>query len=219
MSDTNKGQAQGSGSDTFSAATMGAGAATGSAGQPANSPYQSSGPDSSGRSSGSQGRQSAGATSEGISEMARNAAETVRQTTGELREKTGETVEQATQWAREQYDEGSRQLDEARRRSVQQMERARSGIERFVSENPVMVGVMGLAAGLLIGALLPRTRQEDRFFGRWADDLRDQGVRYAKEAAQRSRELVEDAVSATGEFVSDEDRGGSRPSGPRYQNH
>ena len=151
--------------------------------------------------------------------MARNAAESVRQTTGDLRERTGETVEQATQWAREQYEEGTRQWDEARRRSVQQMARARGGIERFVSENPVMVGVMGLAAGLLIGALLPRTRQEDRFFGRWADDLRDQGVRYAREAAQRSRELVEDAVSATEEFVSDEDRSGARPSGPRYQNH
>ena len=151
--------------------------------------------------------------------MARNAAETVRQTTGDLRERTGETMEQATQWARDQYDEGTRQLDDMRRRSMQQMERARGGIERFVSENPMMVGVMGLAAGLLIGALLPRTRQEDRFFGRWADDLRDQGVRYAREAAQRSRELVEDAVSAAGDYAADENREGSRPSGPRYQNH
>jgi ElaB/YqjD/DUF883 family membrane-anchored ribosome-binding protein len=153
-----------------------------------------------------------------MSDMARNAAESVRQATGDLRERTGETVEQATQWARENYQEGTRQLDEARRRSMQQMQRARSGIERLVSENPMMVGVVGLAAGLLIGALLPRTRQEDRFFGRWADDLRDQGVRYAKEAAHRSREMVEEAVSAAGDFASDEDRGGSR-SGPRYQNH
>ena len=151
--------------------------------------------------------------------MARQAAEAARQTTDDLRERAGETVEQTTQWAREQYEQGTRQLDDARRRSMQQMQWARGNVERFVSENPMMVGVMGLAAGLLIGALLPRTRQEDRFFGRWADDLRDQGVRYAKEAAQRSRELVEDAVSAAGDYASDEDRGGSRSSGPRYQNH
>ncbi|HEY7385587.1 MAG TPA: hypothetical protein VH743_18150 [Beijerinckiaceae bacterium] len=154
-----------------------------------------------------------------MSEMARNAAESVRQTTGDLRERTGETMEQATQWARDHYQEGTRQMDDMRKRSMQQMERARGGIERFVSENPMMVGVMGLAAGLLIGALLPRTRQEDRFFGQWADDLRDQGVRYAKEAAQRSRELVEEAVSGAGDYAADEDRGESRSSGPRYQNH
>src|SRR3712207_8903503 len=57
-----------------------------------------------------------------------------------------------------------------------------------------MVGVMGLAAGLVIGALLPRTRQEDRAFGRWADEVREQGMRYARDATQRGREYVEEAL-------------------------
>ena len=211
--------AHGSASDTVSAATMGA-AAAGSAGQPLNSPYQSSGPAASGRGPGAQAQQGLNSGEGGVSNMARNAAENVRESAGDLRERAGEAVEQATEWAREQYQEGARQLDDARRRSSRQVQRARTGVERFVSENPMMVGVMGLAAGLIIGALLPRTRQEDRFFGRWADDLRDQGMRYAKEAAQRSRELVEDAINGAEEFTAeDEDRRGSRASGPRYQNH
>jgi len=82
---------------------------------------------------------------------------------------------------------------------------------------------MGLAAGLVIGALLPRTRHEDRAFGRWSDEVRDEGMRYARDATQRGREYVEDAH---GGDADDEEwrpeverRGGIRSSGPRYQNH
>jgi hypothetical protein len=123
-------------------------------------------------------------------------------------------------------EQGSRQWEQARGRSMQQFRRAGGGIERFVSENPLMVGVMGLAAGLVLGALLPRTRQEDRAFGRWADEVRGQGWRYAREATQRGREFVEDALSTTeagfdgaeGDW-EEEERGRGRGSGPRYQNH
>jgi hypothetical protein len=135
----------------------------------------------------------------------------VRQSTGDLRERAGQALDQASDWASDQ----SRQLRQAS-----------SGIERFVSGNPLMVGVVGLAAGLVIGALLPRTRQEDRAFGEWADQVRDQGMRYARDAAQRGREYVEGALGGDsddpeGEWRSgDEDRGGGmRSSGPRYQNH
>jgi hypothetical protein len=75
----------------------------------------------------------------------------------------------------------------------------------------------------VIGALLPRTRQEDRAFGRWADEVREQGMRYARDATQRGREYVEEALGGSD---SDEDwrpeeesRGGVRSAGPRYQNH
>jgi ElaB/YqjD/DUF883 family membrane-anchored ribosome-binding protein len=142
-----------------------------------------------------------------------------------MRDSAGETVEQASEWARNQYEQGSRQLDQARDRSMRQFRQARGGIERYVSENPLMVGVVGLAAGLVIGALLPRTRHEDRAFGRWADDVRDQGLRYAREATQRGREYVEEALGGDSddsgdEWRPEEDRGGGvRSSGPRYQNH
>jgi hypothetical protein len=63
-----------------------------------------------------------------------------------------------------------------------------------VSENPILVGVVGLAAGLLIGALLPRTRTEDENVGPWADEVRDQGLRYARDVTHRGREFVATAL-------------------------
>jgi hypothetical protein len=94
-----------------------------------------------------------------------------------------------------------------------------------VTENPVLVGVVGLAAGLMLGALLPRTRREDRAFGRWADEVREQGMRYARDMTQRGREYVDEALGEGDDrFSSDEGgdwRRGDQRSGPsgRFQNH
>jgi ElaB/YqjD/DUF883 family membrane-anchored ribosome-binding protein len=201
--------AQDSGSDTVSAAKISAGTSVGTVGQPARPHTYDSG--SAGQGSGQASRPSSQAQGSGMA--------------GDLRNRAGDTVEQASDWARDQYERGSRQLERARDQSMQQVRQARGGIERFVNENPLMVGVVGLAAGLVIGALLPRTRQEDRAFGQWADQVRDQGMRYARDAAQRGREYVEGALGdsddSEGEWSPEEEgRGGTvRSSGPRYQNH
>ena len=220
--------AQGSGSDTVSAAKISAGTSLGTVGQ-SPKPHESFGtPGSSGQgTSGThQGQGSPPSnTAQSGSSSAQGTADTVRQGVDSLQDRAGETLGQASEWARNQYEQGSRQLDEVRDRSMQQFRQARGGIERFVSENPVMVGVVGLAAGLVIGALLPRTRHEDRAFGRWADEVRDQGLRYAREATQRGREYVEEALGSGSDDSEDEWRpeeergGGVRSSGPRYQNH
>jgi ElaB/YqjD/DUF883 family membrane-anchored ribosome-binding protein len=141
---------------------------------------------------------------------------------GGLREQGGSTMDEASDWTREQYRQGARQLGQARDQSMRQLRSAQGGIERFATENPLMVGVMGLAAGLVIGALLPRTRHEDRAFGRWADEVREQGMRYARDATQRGREYVEEALGGDSDEdwrPEDDNRGGVRSSGPRYQNH
>jgi ElaB/YqjD/DUF883 family membrane-anchored ribosome-binding protein len=252
MNDPNKDnlnkQAQGSGSDTVSAAKISTGASVGTAGQPATPGAHA--PQSAtlashtskplgGAQAGSQSNEdSKGSTMSAAGDMAKTAAdkarqsaqsagETVRQTTDQVQRQAGEAYQQASEWARDTYEQTSRQLDQASRRSLEQMGRARGEVERFIYENPVLVGVMGLAAGLLLGALLPRTRQEDRVFGRWADEVREQGMRYARDMTQRGREFVEEALEGEDRFdrrdsewrgEGDEDRGGRRP-GARYQNH
>jgi ElaB/YqjD/DUF883 family membrane-anchored ribosome-binding protein len=139
-----------------------------------------------------------------------------------------DAYEQASSMASDAYDRGSRYYDEAAQRSLEGFGQARRGMERFVAENPMMVGVIGLAAGLVIGALLPRTRQEDRTLGRWADEVREQGMRYARDMAHRGREMIDET------FSGDDDRddwrgqggqggqgrqGGQRSQGGRYQPH
>jgi ElaB/YqjD/DUF883 family membrane-anchored ribosome-binding protein len=156
-----------------------------------------------------------------------SATDTARRTADDLKQQARDSYDQASSWAAEQYEAASRNLDHAGRRTADEMSRARHGIERFIQDNPVLVGVMGLAAGLVIGSLLPRTRPEDRAFGRWADEVREQGVRYARDMTQRGREYVEESLGGDdAHFASPQrDRGGEERPGQRatatgrYQNH
>ncbi len=239
-------------SDTLSAAKISAGTSVGSVGQPPN-PAQSStlashtskplggtttstGASNLGQSGGPEhnrhqdrtaaqagaggaaaGGSQAGGTGGGSEDLARQA-----------QERASETYEQATQWARESYEQAadwaSETFSRARSGSV-----SGGGVQRFIADNPVMVGVIGFASGLLLGALLPRTRQEDRTIGRWSDEVREQGLRYAHEMAQRGREFVDEAFTGDddprfahheNEFRPGDSPAGTPRSGPgRYQNH
>lgn len=123
-------------------------------------------------------------------ELRDRAGETLRS----ARERAGETYEDARSWAEDRYDTHRQNAADLADRGARQLRRGRTATEEFISENPLLVGVVGLAAGLLLGALLPRTRQEDRALGPYADDLRDQGVRYARDLTQRGRSFVETAL-------------------------
>jgi ElaB/YqjD/DUF883 family membrane-anchored ribosome-binding protein len=131
-----------------------------------------------------QARQMAGQASSAAGDMYDQAAEWAR-----------DTYEQASDWASSAHGQGSRHVNRMGGRSMRGMRNAGSGVQRYVAENPVMVGLIGLATGLLIGALLPRTRHEDEAFGEWADEVREQGLRYAHEMAQRGRDYVEESFS------------------------
>lgn len=137
---------------------------------------------------------------------------------GSVRASVGDAYENAGEWSRDRYGKAaswasenvesvSRNTTYARRRSAAEFNRGRRTVESFVEENPIMVGVVGVAAGLLIGALLPGTRRENQYFGRYADEVRDQGLRYAQEVAEQGRHVVEENLSRLSQAKVDRDTG------------
>ena len=124
------------------------------------------------------------------SELRDRASETLRS----ARSRAEDTYDDARAWAEDRYDTHRQRAADLADRGAERLHRGRTATEDFIAENPLLVGVVGLAAGLLLGALLPRTRQEDRALGPYADDLRDQGVRYARDLTQRGRTFVETAL-------------------------
>lgn len=118
------------------------------------------------------------------------ASEGVRQ----VRERAADSYDEARGWASERYEMERRRAADIAERGYGRVREGRRATEDFVQENPLLVGVVGLAAGLLLGALLPRTRQEDRMIGPWADEAREQGIRYARDMTQRGREFVVSAL-------------------------
>ena len=139
---------------------------------------------------------SSGGALKSASETLSRAAGSVKDRVGDAYDKAAdvsrETYGSASEWASDAYDSASRNATYARRRSAVQLKRGRRTVEDFVQENPIMVGVAGLAAGLLVGALIPGTRRENQVFGQYADEVREQGFRYANEVAEQGRHLVEE---------------------------
>jgi ElaB/YqjD/DUF883 family membrane-anchored ribosome-binding protein len=189
---------------------QGAGSATGStqsAGQSKGSPSGQSSGQSSQRNAQDQG---------GMTDKAQQAADQVRQKAEDVYEDASEwakdTYERATDWASGAYSQQRRRMNKMGGHSSRAFGNARGGVQSYVSENPMVVGLVGLAAGLLLGALLPRTRRENEMFGEWADEVRNQGLRYARDAASRGREYVEETFSGDDAQFSrhDSEFGGQR---------
>ena len=124
----------------------------------------------------------------------KQARETATDALGDASDRATRTYGDAKAWASDKYDEHSARAADLADRSVRTLHQHRTTTERFVSENPLLVGVVGVAAGLLLGALLPRTAKEDEAIGPYADDLRDQGLRYARDMTHRGRAFVEQAL-------------------------
>jgi len=74
-----------------------------------------------------------------------------------------------------------------------------------VTESPVILGALGLAAGALLGVLLPRTQQEEAALGGAAGQLRETATGLAHQAMESGRgvahavaEKVRDSADAHG---------------------
>ena len=103
---------------------------------------------------------------------------------------TRETLRHAAEASRETLGNAAESLRSSASRAAEvtreQAELARERVDRLLHEQPLMLGALGLAAGAIIGALLPTTEHEDRLLGH----MRNKAV---KDAAQKSRALYETA--------------------------
>jgi ElaB/YqjD/DUF883 family membrane-anchored ribosome-binding protein len=168
-----------------------------------------------------QGQQTAQGKGGSTTEKAQQAADQVRQKAGDAYEGASEwardTYERASGWASDAYEQQSHRMGQMGGRGARAFGSARGGVQNYVSENPMVVGLVGLAAGLLLGALLPRTRRENEMFGEWADEVRNQGLRYARDAATRGREYVEENFTGDdAQFSRHESEFGGQQDGNRH---
>ncbi|MFC3713629.1 DUF3618 domain-containing protein [Sphingoaurantiacus capsulatus] len=108
-------------------------------------------------------------------------------------EQTG-VLNRARDRAGEARDYASEKLAAARERTSDYASRAKAKASKArraagegVKENPLAVALVGVAAGALIGALLPRTRREDELLGEQRDRLVGAGKAAAKAAVDTAK--------------------------------
>lgn len=73
-------------------------------------------------------------------------------------------------------------------RSQEQYYRAKDSFSNMLEEQPLVLGVLGVAIGTLLGAALPSTRREDEMMGSTRDDLLEKAKRTASEQAENVKE-------------------------------
>ena len=125
-------------------------------------------------------------------ETLKQAADSTRGAWRQAADSSRETVEQTAESVRS----GATRAFEITR---EQAGMARERVDRLLHEQPLMLGALGLAAGAIIGALLPTSEHEDRFLG----EMRDKAV---KDVAQKSRAGLESALDQVAPSASAERR-------------
>jgi hypothetical protein len=92
-------------------------------------------------------------------------------------------------------------------KSRQQYYRARDGFDRMIDEQPLMLGILGVAIGTLLGASLPNTRREDQLLGTKRDQLLDtvkETVRTKADSLKDSAQRVAQAAQREVKSVTSE---------------
>ena len=71
-----------------------------------------------------------------------------------------------------------------------QWDRARSGLDNFVQEQPLLFGAIGLAVGAALGASAPRTRQEEELLGEASRKVTERAKDLGGQQLQKAREMM-----------------------------
>jgi hypothetical protein len=167
----------------------------------------------------------------------RAGARTLRERAGNIRDRAAETadgvhgavdatrdtmsqamdsIHGAMDSTRETYEHTAQSLRSGASRAAEITREQRDRVNRLIHEQPLMLGALGLAAGAIIGALLPTTEHEDRMLG----EMRDKAVR---DVAQKSRAKLETAKEQVATALrpegSSDDSASSRSTKPASRPH
>lgn len=135
----------------------------------------------------------------------------------DAREGVGERVQHVREGAQHLREEASDKIGSARRSAHDLADSTRHGLHRanqgyhdMLENNPLALGAMGVAAGALIGAMIPVTRKENELMGPTRD-------RVKSEAKQKVRSGYEKAAEAGREVTSSASGTDTRDSAKTYR--
>jgi hypothetical protein len=111
-------------------------------------------------------------------------------------DRVGERFHEAVDSSREMLGARAESVRDGASRAAaatrEQVDYARESFGRLLEEQPLMLGVLGLAAGAIMGALLPTTDAEGHMLG----EVRDSAVETMKSATRKRYEAARENVAS-----------------------
>jgi ElaB/YqjD/DUF883 family membrane-anchored ribosome-binding protein len=129
------------------------------------------------------------------------------------REKVGDAVSSAREATSATLDSAAERARDLKYRARYQMSRARYQSRDILQENPLIAGVAAIAAGAILGALIPESDKENELLGDTRDRLMDRGKDMARDGVNRAREVATAAAGAATDAAKSEIKEQKRGSG------
>lgn len=142
-------------------------------------------------------QEKAGELAGSIQDTARSAANTVAERAHSMQERAGEMVSNVQNTTREQATYLANQAQA-------QARYAKTEVQHLMETNPLALGVVAIAAGAIIGLMLPRTQTENQLMGETRDRLMDQAKTTAKETAKKVQHVAEEAYQSAKDTALEE---------------
>ena len=137
----------------------------------------------------------AGDQKEGLTDKAQRLKASAEGSLSEAGQRVKSAAERARQKLAGTKDTVSAGLRRSSGTAQLQTQRVREGFNSLLTEQPLLLGALGIAVGAAIGAALPATEQEDRLFG----SARDKALSEVKQRGTETYEQVRDKANAVGE--------------------
>ena len=132
-------------------------------------------------------------------ERAKASAENLMAGAGQQARAVAESARQKLAGSRQKLTNSTGALESSVRKTTEtaqaQAQRVREGFNTLLTEQPLVLGALGIAVGAVIGAALPATEQEDRLLGA----VRDKTFSEVKERGAESYNQVRESVTRVGE--------------------
>ena len=136
----------------------------------------------------------AGARASDAAASVRRATEAAGETVSDLAGDAREMARDVAGSVRRQASELSRQASDLGGQARQGMHQARVGFWETLEEQPLVVGAATLAAGLLMGLLLPSTPREDELMGKTRDSLINEVKGLGEDALKKGQQIASAAA-------------------------
>lgn len=94
-------------------------------------------------------------------------------------------------------------VDEVRDRAVSLAQETRGRWDQLSNDQPLLIGVLGVAVGAALGAALPRSQAEDRLMGGARDAVVDRVTDVASESYEEVRAAIGDEVEHAKHLLTD----------------
>ena len=80
-----------------------------------------------------------------------------------------------------------------------------------IAESPVLLGALGLAAGAILGALVPQTEQEEAALGGIAAQARDTATSFANQAIESGKHVAQSVLESGRSSIQTQELGSKSP--------